>query len=195
MGRLELAVEQGETAGLQSRDEPGERHLRCIGPAADHRFAEKSAAQCQAVQATDQIVAVPAFDRMRIAHAVQRHEHLFDATVDPGFRAIVGAFGAQLDHAFERSVGGDAKAATRDRLAQRRGEVEAVDRQDRAGTRFDPIDAVGVAVIRHREDAHRIGAEHEFRVERLHRRPRWRWRGGMARWRGPDRTSTSGGCV
>ncbi|PAV93614.1 hypothetical protein WR25_14050 [Diploscapter pachys] len=122
---------------------------------------------------------------MRIAHAVQRHEHLLDAAVDPGFRAIVGAFGAQLDHSLEGGVGGDAKAVTRDRFAQRRGEVEAIDWQDRTGARFDPIDAVGVAVIRHREDAHGIGAEHEFRVERLHRRPRWRRPGAMARWSAP----------
>ena len=184
MGRLELAVEQGEAARLQPCDEPGERDLRRVGATADHRFAEERTPQRQTVQAADQCVALPAFDRMRIAHAVERHEHLFDAVVDPGFRPVVGAFRAQLDHPFERGVGGDAEPVARDRLAQRRGQVKAVDRQDRACARLHPIDAIGIARIGHREDAHRIGPQHQFRVERLHPGRTWRRRGRKARWAG-----------
>jgi len=40
----ELAVEQGEVADPQSRHQPGQRDLRCIGHPAEHRFAEKGPA-------------------------------------------------------------------------------------------------------------------------------------------------------
>ena len=45
-------------------------------------------------------------------------------------------------------------------------QMEAVERQDRALLRFDPIDAVRVACVGHREHAHRIGAQHHARIER-----------------------------
>jgi hypothetical protein len=63
----ELAVEQLPAAGAQSRDEVGERHLRRVADAADHRFAEKSAAQRHAVKAADEFAPLPAFDAVRVA--------------------------------------------------------------------------------------------------------------------------------
>ncbi len=50
----------------QARDEPRQRDLRGVGPAAEHRFAEESAAKADAVEAADELafvaVAVPAFN-------------------------------------------------------------------------------------------------------------------------------------
>ena len=50
----ELAVEQGEIADLQARDEPGQRDLRGVGRAAEHAFAEEGAAELHAVEPADQ---------------------------------------------------------------------------------------------------------------------------------------------
>ena len=49
----ELAIEQREAADAQPRDQPGQRDLRRIGDAADHRFAEERAAQRKAVEPAD----------------------------------------------------------------------------------------------------------------------------------------------
>ena len=136
---LELAVEQGEPADAQPRDQPGERDLRRVGRAADHAFAEERAAERQAVEPADQLVAVPAFDRMREARARGASmKTLLDRAVDPGVGPVVGAFGAQRDDVVEGAVGGDAEAVGGDRLAERARQVEAVERQDRAACAARP---------------------------------------------------------
>jgi hypothetical protein len=116
---LELAIEQGEATRLQPRDEPGEGNLRGVGRAADHAFAEKGAAEREPVKPADQIVPIPALDRMREAERVKLQEHALDRPVDPCFRAIGRGFGAQRDHPREGGIGGDAEAVGRDRLAER----------------------------------------------------------------------------
>src|SRR5690242_18115495 len=59
--------------------------------------------------------------------------------------------------------------------------AEGFERQDRALLGLDPIDAGRLPVIGHRENAYRIGAEDELRVERGHRRLWWRGRRAEAR--------------
>ena len=51
----ELAVEQREIAGLEARDQPGERDLRGVGRAAEHAFAEEGAAELDAVEPADEL--------------------------------------------------------------------------------------------------------------------------------------------
>ena len=51
----ELAVEQGEAADLQPRDQPGQRDLRGVGHPAEHAFAEEGAAELDAVEPADQL--------------------------------------------------------------------------------------------------------------------------------------------
>lgn len=165
---LKLAIEQGEAAGLQSRDQPGERDLRGVGGATDHALAEKSAAQGEAVEPADQPIAVPAFDRMGMAEAMERDERLLDRVIDPGFGTIAGRLRAEGDDRFERGVGGDAETIGGDRLAQRTRKAESVKRQDRPFLGLDPINPGSLAVIGHREHADRIGAEHELRIEGGH---------------------------
>ena len=91
---LELAVEQGEPADAQPRDQPGERHFRGIARPAHHRFAEERPAQRQAVKPADQPLALPAFDRMGVAEPVQRGEHRLDLAADPRLGPVDRAFGA-----------------------------------------------------------------------------------------------------
>ncbi|GGB18325.1 hypothetical protein GCM10011380_04850 [Sphingomonas metalli] len=93
---------------------------------------------------------------------------LLDAAVDPCLRPIGGAFRAEPDHRGESAVGGHPKAVGGDRLAERAGKAETVQRQDRAAARLNPIDPVRLARIRHWKHAHGIGAEHDLRVEAVH---------------------------
>ena len=144
-----------------------ERYFRGIAHPADHRFAEKRLAQSESVKAPDQTVAIPAFDRVRATLIVERGEHGFDRRIDPGIGAILRALCAKRDHLLERGVGGDAEAVRGDRLAQRLRQMKAVERQDGAFARLDPIDSGGIAGIGHRKDAYGISAEHEIGVEQF----------------------------
>ena len=91
---LELAIEQGEAARFQARDQPGERDLRGVSRAADHAFAEERAAKREPVKPADQPIAIPTFDRMREAQLVKANEGLLDRMIDPGFGSIGRTGGA-----------------------------------------------------------------------------------------------------
>lgn len=165
---LELAVEQGEPADPQPRHEPSERHLRRVALPRHHALAEERAAKREAIEAADQPITVPAFDRMRKAEPVERGEGGFDLPADPGFGAVGGAFGTEADHGLEGGIGGDAEAIGGDRLFERARQMESIERQDRAALGFYPIDAIGLAMIGHREHADGIGAEHHPGIEPRH---------------------------
>jgi hypothetical protein len=94
MFRHELAVEQGEVAGLEPCYEPGERDFRGVAGAAEHALAEEGAAELYAVKAADELAALPDLDRVGVAGPVQRQHRLFELGVDP----CLLAFGAGCDH-------------------------------------------------------------------------------------------------
>ena len=98
-----------EIADLEPRDQPRQRDLRRIASAAEHALAEKGAAELHAIDSADQVAAVPDFDRMGVARAVQREHRALDLGVDPGFVAL----GAADDHAGEIAVLGDCEPAER----------------------------------------------------------------------------------
>lgn len=142
-----------------------ERDLRRVARAADHRFAEKGAPERYAVQPADQIALVPAFDAVRVAKAEQSVVARLDHRVDPRRRPVVGGFGAERDHVGEDGVGGDAKAVGDDHLLQAARQVKAVQGQDRAQPRFDPMDRRVIRPVGHRKKPLRIGAEQQRRVD------------------------------
>ncbi|GAA0446786.1 hypothetical protein GCM10009095_13170 [Sphingomonas molluscorum] len=115
---LKLAVQKREAADAEAGDEPGERDLGCVGGAADHAFAEEGAAECEAVEAADEAVAVPAFDRMGEAQRVEAQEYVFDRAADPGFEAVRGGFGAELQDLAKGLVDGDAEAIGGERFPE-----------------------------------------------------------------------------
>ena len=65
--RQPLGVEQGKPALTQTIDQRPERDLRCAGGAMKHRFAEKRAADRDAVEAADEFVSRPGLDRMSVS--------------------------------------------------------------------------------------------------------------------------------
>lgn len=165
---LELAVEQGEPADPQPCHQPRQRDLRRVALPRHHAFAEKGAAEREAIEAADQPITIPAFDRMRITEPVERSEGGFDLPADPGFGAVGRPFGTEPNHGLKRGVGGDAEAIGGDRLFERARQMEAVERQDRAALGLDPVHAIGLAMIGHREHADGIGAEHHPGIEPRH---------------------------
>ena len=84
----ELAIEQGVMTDAEAGDEPGKRDLRRVGAAAEHRFAEKGAAQLDPVETAHQRAVVPAFDRVGMAGGMEVARGLFDGGIDPRFAAI-----------------------------------------------------------------------------------------------------------
>jgi len=165
----ELAIEQAETSGLEPRHQPGESDLRSVALAAEHALTEEGAAQPDAVEPAHQLSVVPAFDRMGVAAPVEIGIGGFDRRIDPGVGAALRALGALRDHLPKSAIDGDGEAVRTDRLGQRPRQAEAVDRQYAALLGFDPIDVVGRATVRHREDTDGIGAQQQVRIDHLHR--------------------------
>jgi len=171
----ELAIEQLEAADPQACHQMRQPDLRGVAHPAEHALAEIGAAERHAVEAADQraadVARAPDLDRMGVAVAVQDVVGLLDLAVDPGLGAIARRLRAVAHHLGEGTIGGHREAIRAQRLPQRVGEVEAVERQHAALLGLDPEDVGGVAAVRHREHAHRISAQQEVRVDRLGRRP------------------------
>lgn len=160
----ELAIEQFPAARDEPRDEVRERDLRRIARAADHRFAEEGPAECDAIEAPRQLAIKPAFDAVRMTKLEKPVIARPDYRVDPCRRPVIGGFGTQRDHVGERRVGRDAEAVRHDHLFQAARQVKAIERQDRAQPRFDPMHRRVVRPVGHRKNALRIGAEEQRRI-------------------------------
>ena len=74
----ELAVEQPVAADPEPRDQPGERDLGGVAAGREHALAEEGGAEVDAVEAADQLVPLPAFDRMGVAARVEQAVALLD---------------------------------------------------------------------------------------------------------------------
>lgn len=169
MRRDELAVEQAPAAGAQPCDQMRERDLRRIARATDHRFAEKGAAERHAIEAPDQLASLPAFDAVRMTEPKQAVVTRLDQRVDPGRRPVGRGLGAERDHARKTGIGGDAESLADNDFLQAARQAEAVERQDCALPRLDPMDRRVVRPVGHREKTLRISAEQQRRVERVDR--------------------------
>ena len=160
----ELAIEQFEPADAKASDEPRQRDLGRVGAGAEHRFAEKGAAEADAIEAADQFAIVPAFDRMSLAGSVETERGALDIGVDPR----LGPVGAGADHVGESGVTGNGEGIAADPPGERARTAEAVERDDRAFTRLDPENLLGVAAVGHRENPGSITAKQNPWVESAH---------------------------
>lgn len=163
----ELTVEQYAARPAQRRDQPGQRHFRCVRNPAKHRFAAEHPVEPDAVKPADQRAIAPAFDRMGQAPAVQFQIARLDSPADPGALRIGPWPGAFADHGGKISIAGDSKSAALQHFGQRARTVETVQRQDRPAARFDPENLRIGAVIGHREHAAAIGQQQHFGVDRF----------------------------
>jgi len=74
MRRQELGVEQAIAAEPEPRDEMNERHLACIGMAAEHALAEKNRADRDAVEPAGEVATalIQVFGRFSVVAAQPR---------------------------------------------------------------------------------------------------------------------------
>jgi len=161
----ELAVEQVPAARDQPRDEMRERDLRSVARAADHRFAEEGAPERHAIEPADEPPVPPAFDAVRMTEAKEPPIAGGDDRVDPRRRPVGRRLGAERDHVGKGGVGRDAEAVRQQHLPQAARQAEAVERQDRALARLDPVDRRVVGPVGHREQPLRIGAQQQRGVD------------------------------
>ena len=80
----ELAVEQGEAAKPHPRRQPGQRHLRRIGPPRHHALTEKGPAQRHAIKPAGQFIPLPHLHAMGETNFVQMAIGALDRMIDPG---------------------------------------------------------------------------------------------------------------
>lgn len=160
----ELAVEQGETAKTQPRDEPGQCDFRRVGASRHHALTEKGAPDRYAIEAADQFFIFPHLDRMGKTMGVQRAIGLFDRMIDPGRWAIRRGLGAQGQYLRKGAVGGHAETVAAQRPGERAGQVESIERQRRPALGLYPVDVVIIPVVGHGKDADRIGLKQCERV-------------------------------
>ena len=145
----ELAVEQSEIAGLQSRNQPSQRNFRGVRRVAEHAFAEKGSPKLYSIKSAGELVADPHFERMGMAGRIESEHCPFDVGVDPGFLAI----GAGGDYCCKLAVEGDREHARANGTPQRTRQMEAVERQDRPVAWLDPEQLGCITAVRHRENA------------------------------------------
>src|SRR4051794_21145023 len=101
---------------------------------------------------------------------MKREHGMLDLGVDPSLVAL----GAAGDHPGEVTVVRDVEPAEADRASERAGEVEAVERDDRALPRLDPEQLIRVTAVRHRENSRCIALQQQTRIEATHFGPFYR---------------------
>ena len=141
-----------------------QRHLAGIGLDAEHALTEKYGAQGDPVQPAHEIAVAPAFYAVGAPHLMQFDIEIDDFVVDPGFAAARTRRGAVADHRFESAVAAHFEVTPGQFAAQAARDMEGLQRQDAALFRVDPIQRGIVAVLRHREQAHRVSPEQDIRV-------------------------------
>jgi hypothetical protein len=149
----ELAIEKVEPAHLHSRDQPRQRDFRCIGRSAEHALAKKRPAHRHSVEPTDQFAIQPAFDAMRVPHAMKIAKCILDIGIDPRVTPVVARFGASCDHLSKGAICCHGKPLLPDRLCQRLGQLELGQRQNRSLLGLYPEGIGIVPRVRHRENA------------------------------------------
>ena len=94
--REPLGVEEGEAPLAQMFHQREQRNLGRVPHMVKHRFAEKGAADRDAVKAAGELAILPGFDGMRVAESMQPSVTFNDLIVDPGLgtlRALLHHFG------------------------------------------------------------------------------------------------------
>ena len=155
----ELGVEQAVAAGLEPRHQMHQRDLGGVTRAVEHALAEEGAAERDAVEPAHQQAAVIDLHGVAMALGIERAVDLADAGVDPGAGAPDVGLGAALDHLVEGAVDHDGEAGVAHGARQPRRHMKAVERDDAALVRLDPVERRVLGAFRHGEDAAGIGLE------------------------------------
>lgn len=128
MLRHELRVEKREPTTDQPRGEVNKRDLRGVALRREHAFAEECAFERHAVEAADQLIAVPDFNRVAGAEVEQFTVKGAYARVDPGRHASCTRGRATVDHAVVVAVDFDLKWSRADCAQKTPRNMEAIER-------------------------------------------------------------------
>src|SRR5262249_5715000 len=159
----ELGIEELETARPQPRDQMHERHFRRIARAMEHALAEEGASKRHAVKAADQRIAVIDLDAVAMSAVVKLVIEHTDASVDPGAGASRLRLRAAIEHAIEVAIDRDGVAVRAHGAGEPRRHVEAIERNDPAHLRLDPVESGILCALGHRKDTAGIGLEQDLR--------------------------------
>src|SRR5436190_2507847 len=159
----ELRVEQPKSAGLEARHEVHQCDLGGIARAVEHALAEERAAERNAVEPADELLALVDLETMAMAPFVELAIEHADAPVDPSARAPEARLRAALEHRVEIAVDGDGETVGAHGAGKPCRHVEALERNDTAQLRLDPIERRVVRALRHGKDAAGIGLEQHLR--------------------------------
>src|SRR5262249_15768222 len=128
-----------------------------------HAFAEKSAAERDAIEAADKLLIRIDLDGVAVSALEQRAVDATDARIDPCASAIRLGFGAAIDHAVKITINVDGPGCRTHSSRQSRGNVETVEWNDAAHIRLDPIERRIVRAFGHREDPAGISLQQHVR--------------------------------
>ena len=158
-----LGVEQLESADLEPGHEMHERDLGRVARAMEHALAEERPPERDPVEPADQRVALVDFEAVAMAALVELAIEHADARIDPRARPAVASLRATFQHAVEVAVDGDGEAVGTHRSGEPRGNMKAIERNDAAHLRLDPVEGRVLRAVRHGKDAAGIGLEQHFR--------------------------------
>src|SRR5579885_1341083 len=100
-------------------DQKKQRELRRIGAHMKHALAGERAASVDAVQPADEFLAIPRFDAVRVALAMQLRICVDDVGPDPRALIVAGRRRARFDYAIERRVDRESKSRSLSASTQR----------------------------------------------------------------------------
>jgi len=153
-----LGVEEGKAPLAQMFHQGEQRNLGGVPHMVKHRFAEKGAANRDAVKAARKLALLPGFDGMRVAESMQPTVTLDDLIVDPG----LGTVRALLNHFGKRSVDSNFEALLSDHALESVRGVKFIERNYRARIGGKPFDLA--VVHRHGEHTEAVTLEQDFGV-------------------------------
>jgi DNA-3-methyladenine glycosylase I len=125
---LLLTVDQREAPHAQDCDQVNQCDFRRVRLTREHRFAEKHAANRNAVKPAHEPAVAPSLHRMRVAGIVEIHVSIDDGRRYPRPGLPRPRYScARLDHGTKRGIGTDLQSLLLQTLAQRPSDTEVVD--------------------------------------------------------------------
>src|SRR6266567_7239973 len=129
----------------------------------EHALAEERAPQRNTVKPAHQVAAFVNLETMAVTPLVKLAIEHADAGIDPGARSSGLGRGTAVEHSIEVSIDGDAEAIGAHRAREPTWHVEALDGNDAALLRLDPVERRVVRALRHGKDAAGIGLKQDLR--------------------------------
>ena len=147
MLRLELAVNEFDARLREELGQGDQRNLRCTWLEREHAFAEESATHGDAVEASDELFALPDFYARSIASALEFDVSRLHLRAEPSAFLFFAQRATEVDDALEGGIDGDLDLVALHAVEQRThgvGDMDILGRDDEALHRAPPLD-VGLA--------------------------------------------------